>query len=125
MNAARSGKSKATRPPTESFRERDARQAALKVKAWTGGLCHDRKALGEERAPLPFEGGYVNVKPVETIESIANVVGHNAPPSSQDGSTERDRMPVDGVVAKSHENASTGRIPRVSGDSHEQHRVAG
>ena len=61
------GDSRATRPPTESFRERDARLAAEKVKAWTGGLCHDRKALGEERQPLPFERGYVNVKPGETI----------------------------------------------------------
>ena len=64
------GDSRATRPPTESFRERDARQAALKVKAWTGGLCHDRKALGEERAPLPFERGYV--KPADTIEGEAH-----------------------------------------------------
>lgn len=54
----------------ESFRERDARQAALKVKAWTGGLCHDRKALGEDRTPLPFERGYV--KPADTIEGEAH-----------------------------------------------------
>jgi uncharacterized protein YdaU (DUF1376 family) len=54
----------------ESFRERDARQAAEKVKAWTGGLCHDRKALGEERKPLPFERGYV--KPADTVEGEAH-----------------------------------------------------
>ena len=55
----------------ESFRERDARAAAEKVKAWTGGLCHDRKALGEApRTPLPFERGYV--KPDDTIEGEAH-----------------------------------------------------
>jgi len=57
-------------PPPESFRERDARLAAEKVKAWTGGLCHDRRALGEDRPPLPFERGYV--KPADTIEGEAH-----------------------------------------------------
>ena len=57
-------------PPPESFRERDARLAAEKVKAWTGGLCHDRRAMGEDRPPLPFERGYV--KPADTIEGEAH-----------------------------------------------------
>lgn len=58
-------------PQAESFRERDTRLAAERVKAFTGGLCHDRKALGEEpRQPLPFERGYV--APVDIIEGEAH-----------------------------------------------------
>lgn len=53
---------------SESFRERDIRLAAERVRDMTGGLCHDRKATGEKpRELLPFERGYV-----ETIEGEAH-----------------------------------------------------
>lgn len=60
----------------ESFRERDARIAAEQVKRLTGGLVHDRAALGEspKREPLPFERGYVApATTADTIEGDANV----------------------------------------------------
>lgn len=53
---------------SESFRERDIRLAAERVRDMTGGLCHDRKATGEKpRELLPFERGYI-----ETIEGEAH-----------------------------------------------------
>ncbi|MEY2875898.1 MAG: hypothetical protein RLZZ373_3269 [Pseudomonadota bacterium] len=56
----------------ESFRERDERVAAESVRRLTGGLAHNRAAVGEAaRELLPFERGYV--KPVETIEGSADV----------------------------------------------------
>lgn len=59
----------------ESFRERDARIAAEQVKRLTGGLVHDRAALGEppKRELLPFERGYVAPATADTIEGDANV----------------------------------------------------
>ena len=59
----------------ESFRERDARIAAEQVKRLTGGLVHDRTALGEppKRELLPFERGYVAPTTTDTIEGDANV----------------------------------------------------
>lgn len=60
----------------ESFRERDARIAAEQVKRLTGGLVHDRAALGEppKREPLPFERGYVApATNTDTIEGSADV----------------------------------------------------
>lgn len=60
----------------ESFRERDARIAAEQVKRLTGGLVHDRAALGEppKRELLPFERGYVApAATTDTIEGDANV----------------------------------------------------
>jgi hypothetical protein len=59
----------------ESFRERDARVAAEQVKRLTGGLVHDRAALGEpaKREPLPFERGYVApATAANTIEGSAD-----------------------------------------------------
>lgn len=62
---------KPAKPTVESFRERDARIAAERVREATGGLCHDRKATGEKaRELLPFERGYV--APADTIEGVAN-----------------------------------------------------
>ena len=49
----------------ETFRERDARLAAERVREMTGGLGHDRAALGDS-SPLPFEHGYV--PPQDVIE---------------------------------------------------------
>jgi hypothetical protein len=47
----------------ESFRERDQRAAADRVRELTGGLAHDKKRA----SPLPFESGYSDV-----IEGEAN-----------------------------------------------------
>ncbi len=58
-------------PQPETCRERDSRLAAERFRDATGGLCHDRKAIGEvsRRELLPFEKGYVNR--AETIEGEA------------------------------------------------------
>jgi hypothetical protein len=47
----------------ESFRERDQRAAADRVRELTGGLAHDKKRA----SPLPFEAGYSDI-----IEGEAN-----------------------------------------------------
>lgn len=58
----------------ESFRAQDERIAAESVRRLTGGLAHNRAAVGEAppREVLPFERGYV--KPTtDTIEGDADV----------------------------------------------------
>lgn len=61
----------------ESFRERDARLAAERVKEMTGGLGHDRAALGEaprKAEPLPFERGYRAPRQCDVIEGGRDAV---------------------------------------------------
>jgi hypothetical protein len=48
----------------ESFRERDQRAAADRVREMTGGLAHDKKRA----SPLPFEAGYSDVVEGEAHE---------------------------------------------------------
>lgn len=58
----------------ESFRAQDERIAAESVRRLTGGLAHNRAAVGEAppRELLPFEAGYVKPK-TDTIEGSADV----------------------------------------------------